>query len=138
MSALAAKRNTPQKATQGAHSMAIQLKMKASTTIYQGSIVSVDDSTGLAEPATAAAAKTAIGIAQESATSASSGTTLIWVGKGVFYLANKVGDLVDDTCRGRALAYLEDDQTVRKTGTGTVAGGKVIDVDSGGVWVEFA
>lgn len=138
MAALSAKRNTPQKATQGVHSVALQLKMKASTTVYQGSIVAVDDSTGLAEPATAAAGKTVIGVAQESVTSDASTAAFVWVGRGVYYFANKVGDLVDDTMRGRALAFVENDQTVRKTSTSSVAAGKVIDVDSGGVWVEFA
>jgi transcription elongation GreA/GreB family factor len=138
MSALAAARNTPSRATQGVHATYFRLKMKASTTIHKGSMVAVDDTTGLAEPATGASAKTVIGVAEESVTSASSGTFYVQVRRGVFLFANKAGDLVTDAMLGRALAYVEDDQTVRATGTGSVVAGKVIEVETAGVWVEFA
>lgn len=113
----------------------LRLKMKASTTIYKGSLVVVDGTTGLAEPATAAASKFVAGIAQETVTSPSSGDTYVPVKRGRALLANKAGDLVGDALILRD-CYIEDDQTVRATSTSSSAAGKVIAIRTDGVIVE--
>ena len=137
MAGLAAERNTPKRASEGALSQYFKLQMKASTTIYKGGLVVVDNTTGLAEPATATTGKTPVGVAEETVTSASSGTYMIQVRRGTFLFANKSGDLVTTAMLGRALAYVEDDQTVRATATSTIAAGRVIEVETAGVWVEI-
>lgn len=105
--ALSAARATECKAVGGSHSKAY--KMKASTTIYAGSLVMLD-STGLAIPAAASASNNGVvGVAQETKTSAASGTYNIGVSgnvvckfAGTSLGQEDVGDLV----------YAEDDQTV--------------------------
>lgn len=135
MAALSAARLTKLRASTGALSVDIALKMKASTTIHKGALVVVDGTTGLAEPASAAAAKFVAGIAQETVTSPAAGPTFIKVRRGTAKLANKAGDLVTDALVLRDCT-IEDDQTVRATATGSSRAGKVIAIESDGVWVE--
>jgi hypothetical protein len=135
MAGLSAARDTKFKASPGPLAGEVVVKMKASTTIHQGSLVVVDGTTGLAEPATAAASKRVAGIALESKTSAASGATYVRVQRGVVKLANKAGDLVTDALV-LADCTIEDDQTVRATATGSSRAGKVIELASDGVWVE--
>jgi hypothetical protein len=132
---LSAARDTKFRASPGALAGELVLKMKASTTIHQGGLVVVDGTTGLAEPGSAAASKRVAGIALESKTSAASGTTYVRVKRGVAKLANKAGDLVTDALM-LADCTIEDDQTVRATATGSSRAGKVLAVESDGVWVE--
>jgi len=152
MAALSAARNVREMASRGNLADYFYAKMKASTTIYVGALVVVDNTTGLAEPASALAAKTAIGIAEVpeaskiasdgsytsgSVTSGSSGVTYVKVRRGTFPFNNKGGDLVTDALLGRALAYIEDDNTVRATATASSVAGRVIEIDAAGqVWVE--
>lgn len=151
MAALTAARNTPTRATAGALADYFLCKMKASTTIYAGGLVVVDGTTGLAEPATAAASKVAVGVAEvppaskiasdgsytsTSVTSGSTGATYIQVRRGVFFFNNKAADLVTDAMLGQAKAYIEDDNTVRATATASSVAGRVIEVETSGVWVE--
>jgi hypothetical protein len=135
MAALTGPKPNPHRGSQGALSQDLNLKMKASTTIHQGGLVVVDGTTGLAEPATAAAAKFVAGVAQESKTSGAAGATYIRVRRGTFKFANKAGDLVADALILRD-ASIEDDQTVRATATASSRAGKVIEIESDGVWVE--
>jgi hypothetical protein len=85
--------------------------MKASTTIYAGTLVMVNSS-GTAEPAAASASnKGVVGVATESKTSAASGSYWITVQEGEFKFGatsiaqSDVGDLM----------YAVDDQTIDET-----------------------
>jgi hypothetical protein len=135
MAALTAARDTKARGSTGPFATDLYLKMKASATIFQGGLVVVDGTTGLAEPATAAASKFVAGVAQETVVSAASGTYYVRVKRGVHKLANKAGDLVTDALTLRDCT-IEDDQTVRATATGSSRAGKVIQIESDGVWVE--
>jgi hypothetical protein len=135
MAGLSGARDTKFRGTTGILAGDIALKMKASVTIYQGGLVVVDGTTGLAEPGSAAASKRVAGIALETKTSAASGATYVRVQRGVAKLANKAGDLVADALI-LADCTIEDDQTVRATAAGSSRAGKVIAIESDGVWVE--
>lgn len=65
------------------------------------------------------------------------GDQILEVERGVFRFENDEGDAIDRTHIGES-SYAVDDQTVAATdggGTRSVAG-KIIDVDTSGVWVE--
>lgn len=134
MAALTAARDTKMYGS-GPLAEDLRLKMKASTTIYAGSLVVVDATTGLAEPATAAANKVVAGIAQETKTSLATGDMFVHVKRGRAKLANKTGDLVTDALILRDCS-IEDDQTVRATTTSSSPAGKVIAIEADGVIVE--
>jgi len=65
-------------------------------------------------------------------TSLSNGDRHIVVEMGTFKFQNKSGDLVDETMIGDT-AYVENDQTVRKTGAGTIAAGILVGFDDDGL-----
>jgi len=85
--------------------------MTASTTIYAGTMVMVDTTTGLALPAADTASCKVVGVATKQVTSAASGSYYIEVEYGEFKMAassiaqGAVGDLM----------YVVDDQTVDET-----------------------
>lgn len=133
--ALSAAFDRKARATPGVLSGQLALKAKLNTQFYQGGLVVVDGTTGLAEPATAAASKFVAGIAEETVKSAASGDTFIKVRRSCFKFANKGGDAVTDALILRD-CYVEDDSTVRATATNSSRAGKVIEVASDGVWVE--
>ena len=112
----------------------ITVKMKGSTTIYQGGLVVLDG--GYAKPGATAAGLVAFGRAEETKTnSGSDGDVSILVSFGAFKWANSAaGDAVTDANVG-ALCYVVDDQTVMITATGKSAAGRVLSVDSEGVFV---
>lgn len=118
-----------------------EFPVKAATKIYAGTIVAIDTASNLAVKGATAVGLKAVGVAQEQIdnTAGADGALRVKVKRGLFKLANSsaadlivLGDIAGD-------CYMVDDQTVAKTnggGTRSVAG-KVRDVDSGGVWVEF-
>lgn len=131
MAALTADRNTQMKDGE-----LVAYKVATGVTIYAGSLV-VASATGFAQPATAAASLTALGRAEETVTNAGAdgAVTVLVRRKQMFKWANKAGDLVTQALVGLS-CYIEDDQTVRLTGASSSVAGKVIAVDTDGVWVE--
>lgn len=139
MAALAAPRSTPlwgQLYAQRAIPVADNVK------IFPGALVVINAS-GYCEPATAAASKIAAGtyrgtkVLDNTVTGHAAAAFDVPVDMGTFKFINKAGDLVTQALVGAA-CYIEDDQTVRLTGTGSSAAGKVHRVDSDGVWVSVA
>lgn len=114
----------------------LYLKVDGGSHIYAGALVVVNAS-GYAEPATAAASKIAAGVALEEVdnSAGSDGDKSVKVRRGVFKFANKGADAVDQAML-LSSCYIEDDATVRKTSASTSAAGKVISVESDGVFVQ--
>lgn len=116
----------------------IVLPVKATTTIYQGSIVAIG-ADGYAIPGKKAASLKAVGRAEETVeNSGGDGAVTVRVTRGVFVFdnsstaANKVG--IADVL---GLCYMEDDHTVTKAATGASVAGLVVRVDDEGVAVEM-
>ncbi len=116
----------------------IVLPVKAKTTIYQGSIVTIG-ADGYAIPGKKAASLKAAGRAEETVeNTGSDGDAVVRVSRGVFVFdnsstaANKVG--IADVL---GPCYIEDDHTVTKTATGASVAGLVVRVDDEGVAVEM-
>lgn len=113
------------------------LLMAAGAKIFAGSIVMLN-ATGYATKGATATGQICAGRAEEQVdnTNGADGALSIDVISDVFKFANN-GDItiahIGDTC------YIVDDQTVAATdGTGTrSAAGKVVGVDSDGVWVRM-
>lgn len=132
MAALTADRNTAMK-----DGDLVYVPVAASVKIYAGAKV-VANASGYAAPATAAASLTYLGRAEEMAdnsTGANGAISVLVRRKKAFKWANKAGDLVTVALIGKS-CYIEDDQTVRATASGTSASGKVLAIESDGVWVE--
>jgi hypothetical protein len=111
------------------------VKMATGATIYQGGMVAVN-ATGFAVAATTTSTRV-IGVAEETKTNAGAdGAATIRIRRGAVKFANKSGDLVTQALLG-ANCYVEDDQTVRLTATGSIVAGKVLAVESEGVTVEI-
>jgi hypothetical protein len=112
----------------------INVKMKGTTTIYQGGLVVLDG--GYAKPGATAGSLVAFGRAEETKTNAGAdGADSILVTFGAFKWANSGGgDAVTDAHVG-ALCYVVDDQTVMITAAGKSAAGRVLAVESDGVYV---
>lgn len=109
-------------------------KAKASTQFYEGGLVVADGTTGLLEPATAATSKYVVGVAAE--TKLTGSADFVKVRRGAFKFNVKTGDEVTVALLMRD-CYIEDDDTVRATSTGSSRAGKVVEVDASGyVWVE--
>lgn len=133
MTALAADRNTPYQDAE-----LIAVPMAAATTIYAGSLVAANAS-GYAVPGSTATTLTALGRAEEQAVNAGSAgdkTVLVRRGKA-FQFANDGSDPVVQGDLGKS-CYITDDQTVSHTSTGKSVAGKVMGLDSAGVWVWIA
>jgi hypothetical protein len=135
MVALTADRNTKRRdGTQFSY------PVDAAKTIYTGAMVVL--AAGLAAAATTATGLVAVGVAEEFVdNSAGAASDLnVPVRKGVFHFANSAAadEIALDDVGGNC--YIVDDQTVALTdGTSTRSvAGKIVDVDSTGVWVEFA
>lgn len=114
----------------------IALPVKGATTIYQGAIVAVD-ANGYAIPGKKAADLKAAGRAEETVENkGGDGDAVIRVSRGTFVFENSTsGEITAADVLG--LCYMEDDQTVTKTGTGASVAGLVIRVDDEGVAVEM-
>jgi len=118
----------------------IGLKVAASTTIYAGSIVSVNAS-GYAIPAEDSANTTVMGRAQQHVdnSSGSNGDKTVEILKATFLLSNAASNSVDQADVGQTV-YIEDDNTVVKAAgaTNNVAAGMCEEIDSsGGIWVAI-
>lgn len=114
----------------------IALPVKGATTIYQGAIVAVD-ANGYAIPGKKAADLKAAGRAEETVENkGGDGDAVIRVSRGTFVFETSTsGKITAADVLG--LCYMEDDQTVTKTGTGASVAGLVIRVDDEGVAVEM-
>lgn len=114
----------------------IALPVKGATTIYQGAIVAVD-ANGYAIPGKKAADLKAAGRAEETVENkGGDGDAVIRVSRGTFVFENSTSDKIT-AADVLGLCYMEDDQTVTKTGTGASVAGLVIRVDDEGVAVEM-
>lgn len=131
--ALSADRRTPRYETPDGP--VARYKLKASTTIYAGSMVMLDAS-GLAVPATKAASHVPVGRAEHAAKSGAAGDVHVECRQGVFrwnhdvtgkdIRAQEIGDKV----------YVEDDETVRRDqDSNGVVVGRAVALDDVGVWV---
>ena len=120
--------------------VAFEFPMKAASKVFAGTIV-VIESSGFANKGAVATTLKTVGVAQETAdnSAGANGDIRVKVRRGCFRMANSsAGDLITLADVG-ADCFIVDDQTVAKTnGTSTRSvAGKVRDVDSAGVWVEF-
>lgn len=131
---------TQDRDTKQRDTVSFEFPVKASSKIYAGTIV-VIDSSGYALKGATATGLRAVGRAEEQVdnSSGSNGDKTVKVKRACFRFANSSsGDLITLADVGTD-CYIVDDQTVAKTnGTSTRSvAGKVRDVDSIGVWVEF-
>lgn len=116
------------------------LPLAAATTIHAGGLVALNAS-GLAVPASVATTLLAAGRAEESVDNAGGAASAlsVTVRRGVFLFKNHGADPVvqADVLKD---CYIVDDETVAKTnGTNTRSrAGKVLEVETTGVWVEIA
>ena len=135
MTALTTDRNTAMRSG-GLASYPVTAAVKC----YAGGIA-VLDAAGNVKPAVTATGLICVGRFEESAdnTAGAAGAINAKILRGTFRYANSsAGDLITAAEIGD-LCYLVDDQTVAKTdATGTrSAAGKIVDVDSAGVWVRM-
>ncbi len=115
----------------------------AGVVIYQGALVCLD-AAGNAVPGQTATGLKARGRAEERAdnSAGNAGDKTVRTTTGVFLMHNDGADPVDRTHIGGD-AWIVDDQTVAATdgdtGTGATRSkaGRIVDVDSAGVWVEI-
>lgn len=116
----------------------IELPVKGSTTIFQGSIVAID-ADGFAIPGKKAAGLRAAGRAEETVENSSSdGDAVVRVKRGVFVFDNTATAANKITAADvLGPCYIEDDHTVTKLATGASAAGLVVRVDDEGVAVEM-
>lgn len=131
--ALTADRNTPHKDGE-----IIAVPVAAATKIFAGGIVAAN-ATGYATKGAVATTLTYLGRADESVdnTGGADGAKTIQVRRGkAFKWKNSGTDAVTQAELGKT-CYIADDETVSKTnGTNTQsAAGKVVGIDSDGVWV---
>jgi hypothetical protein len=135
--ALTADRNTRSKGTPGAQ---YKIAVKASTIIYEGSIVAVAGATGYAEPAADTAGQIVQGVCMEQADNSdgAAGDIEVTVRKGTFYVTNNGTNPVVQATIGDDV-HIQDDQTVRISGSvNSIVAGKVESFDSGGVWIRIS
>lgn len=138
MTALAAGRDTPRR---GENSVADleTIKLAASTKIYAGSLV-CKNAAGNAVPGAIATTLVALGRAEFEVDNSTGlvDTKSIDVRPGTFRWENSTaGDAIAKADIG-AVCYIVDDQTVAKTSNSSTRSiaGKVVEVDSVGVWVR--
>lgn len=132
--ALAADRDTPRQ-----QAVLIPVPMAASAVIYAGALV-VANASGYAAPGSTATTLTYLGRAEEAVSNAggSNGDKTVMVRrKEAFKFKNSGSDAVTQASIGK-VCYIVDDETVAATnGTNTrSAAGKVVGVESDGVWVD--
>jgi hypothetical protein len=140
MSALAAARNTPRL---GMMDGVLEVPVKATQKIYKGALV-MCDSTGYLVPGAAATGCRAAGRADPGTdnvldtTGMSSGDVKCKVDVGVFRWDNSTSTDAITITEMYKDCYIVDDHTVAKTDGSTTrsVAGKVILVDSSGVWVK--
>lgn len=121
-----------------------EFPVKAASKIYAGTIVVVDAANSFASPGRTATGLKAVGVAQELTdnSAGADGAVRVRVFRGaenLFRFANSTAADLITLADVQADCYIVDDSTVAKTSatnTRSIAG-KIRDVDSGGVWVEF-
>lgn len=134
MTALTADRNTHRRTGES-----FSFPVAASVTCYAGGIA-VLDSAGNCKPAVTATGLIAVGCFIETvANGATAAAVNVNVERGIFRYANSADSDAITKAEVGDVCYLVDDQTVAKThGSGTRSpAGLVVDVDSGGVWVQI-
>lgn len=135
MGKLTAPRDTNEIAS-GATSLV--LPVKSSTTIFQGSIVAINED-GFAIPGKKAEDLKAVGRAEETVENeGGNGEAVVRVKRGVFVFDN-TATAANKLTAADVLGpcYMEDDHTVTKLATGASVAGLVIRVDDEGVAVEM-
>jgi hypothetical protein len=112
------------------------IPVAADTRIFLGTQVATD-SDGRAVPASDTAGLRVIGRAEEEVDNrdGAAGAKSIRVKRGVFRYKNSATQAVDADDIGKE-CFIEDDETVAETSTHKVKAGRVVDVDSAGVWVD--
>lgn len=130
MAALTTGRNTIQMGDR-AHADLLYVPMKAATTVFQGSLVCID--AGFAAPARTATGLVVMGRAELTVLNpGASGATFVTIRRGVFKWVN--ADIVAADLG--LTAWANDDQTVSHTLTAKSVAGKILQIDSDGVWIE--
>jgi hypothetical protein len=128
MTALSADRDTPAR-----DGKIFSYPILTATEIFAGSLI-VLDSSGWAKPGVTGTGLVAVGRAKAYVNNTgASGALNVEVEAGVFRWVN--GDTITKAHIGDT-AYITDDQTVAKLGTGKSPCGFIVDVDSLGVWVQ--
>lgn len=134
MTALTADRNTSRR-----DGDRFSYPVAASVTCYAGAIATLDAS-GNATPGATATTLTAVGIFREQVTNGTTAAAVnVEIEPGIFRFGNSASTdaitkaEIGDSC------YIVDDQTVAKTNgsTSRSVAGKIVDVDSVGVWVKI-
>lgn len=112
------------------------IPLAADTVVYLGGLTARDGN-GRAVPASDADGLKVIGRAEESVDNADgdAGALNVNVKRGVFLFANSDVNAVTLAHVGQ-YCYVEDDETVASDSTHKVKAGRVVDVDSDGVWVD--
>ena len=136
MAKLTAPRDETKEIMDGATTLV--LPVKGSTTIFQGSIVAINED-GLAIPGKKAVGLKAVGRAEETVENGGSdGEAVVRVKRGVFVFDN-TATAANKLSAADVLGpcYMEDDHTVTKLATGASVAGLVVRVDDEGVAVEM-
>lgn len=139
MPALTAARATPHRGGQE-----LSLPVNAATRIFAGAMVAmIASSTGVGNATNAATATNlrGVGVAVEGADNlaGAAGAINVNVRRGTWQFANSAsGDLITLADIGTD-CFIVDNQTVAKTSASSTrsVAGRVVDVDAGGVWVNF-
>lgn len=112
----------------------------ANVTCNSGAIAAFTGTAVNVGPGITGTTQRVVGVFDETVTNgATAGAVTVRVRKGIFQFANSAGADEITLADVENNAYLVDDQTVAKTSgssTRSVAG-KIVDVDAGGVWIEF-
>ena len=129
--ALTADRNTVHKFGE-----LIEVPMATGKKVYAGGIVAAD-ANGYATPGATATTLTYLGRAEQTVnnTGGNGALTVIVRRKNIFKWKNSGTDAVVQADLGKS-CYIEDDQTVSRTSTGKSIAGKVLGIDTDGVWIE--
>lgn len=131
MSAATAEINTPERP-----GIATSYPVAAATILFAGILAALDSSGNLV-PASDAAGLRAAGRVEYTVdnSAGAAGDLSADVKEGVFKFNNSATVAVDPDDKGK-LCFVEDDNTVAETSTHKVKAGRVVDVESDGVWVD--
>jgi hypothetical protein len=131
MSAATAAINTPERP-----GTTTSYPIAAATVLYAGALVALNSS-GNAVAAADTAGLRVVGRAEETVdnSAGAAGALSIPVKEGVFKYSNSGTAAVDADDKGK-LCFIEDDNTVAETSTHKVHAGRVVDVESDGVWID--
>ncbi|MFC0349694.1 hypothetical protein [Undibacterium danionis] len=121
-----------------------EFAMKGATKIFAGTMAAIDTANGLAIPGKTSTTLKVVGVAQAffDNSAGADGDLRVRVFRGpesLFRMANSASADLITLADVNSDCYVVDDQTVAKTSGGNTRSiaGKIRDVDSGGVWVEF-